>query len=400
MYQLSVVLSKKYFSGRETETNMKKKKLFGLLVGLVFSMAVFSGCDSSNSNVTPMYGDSAEIKIAILGADKQFSAREDFLIGMDLAIRELEAQNIKVSYEKLDDGHSRDNGIALATEVAHDSAYTMAFTMQSADVVDTIAEIFEEAEKPLLIVNEVLYPTMNKGQEYVLAGVVSAEAKGKALTKYCEKNGIKWVAAAHSDTQYEKIFARNFTDETMASKNVNMVDSFSGPNSMGDILDMYNRWNILGVQAALFTFDDLEWACEVISNIKAQNKDILIFGDYSYNDKTILNKYGETLDGLIAVGPMGVPSTENLQAFYDKYDNIAESEYNMGLDSFSALGYDFIQMIAHNVKKSSNAQEFMKNMKSSEGYEGVTGVKFNKKGQLDEEPDFFIVRDGKTWRID
>ena len=378
---------------------MRKKKLFGLALGLVFSMVIFSGCGSSKSNVAQTYGEAAEIKIAVLGSADQFTKRQDFMIGMDLAIKELEAQNVKISYEKIDDGHSRDSGIALAKDVANDSKYTAAFTLQSSDVVESITAIFEAAKKPLLIVNEVFDGTMNKGYEYILAGVISAEASGQALAKYCETKGIKWVAAAHSGSQYENTLARGFNDAAMASKSTYLLDSTQGPDNASEFADMYARWSVLGVQAALVSFDDLEWACEVISNIKAQNKNILILGDAKYNDVEKMAAYKDVLEGMVVAGSSGVASEDKLKAFYDKYEAKYLKEQNFLINSVTAQAYDFVHMIAQNVKKSTNAQEFMKNMKSTEGYAGVTGVKFNSKGQLEEEPNYWTVRDAQMYRM-
>ena len=368
---------------------MRKKKLFGLALGLVFSMAIFSGCGSSKSNVAQTYGEAAEIKIAVLGSAEQFTKRQDFLIGMDLAVKELEAKNVKISY---------DSGVALAKDVANDSNYTAAFTLQNSDVVESITAIFEEAKKPLLIVNEVFDSTM-KGLEYVLAGVISAEAGGQALAKYCEANGIKWVATAHSDSPYEKMFARGFNDAAMNSKSIHLVDSTSGPDNASEFADMYARWSVLGVQAALVSFDDLEWACEVISNIKAQNKDILILGDAKYYDVEAMSAYKDVLEGIVVAGSSGVAYEEKLKEFYDKYEAKFLKEQNILIGTVTAQAYDFVHMIAQNVKKSANVQEFMKNMKSAEGYAGVTGVKFNSKGQLEEEPNYWTVRDAQMYRM-
>ena len=74
-------------------------------------------------------------------------------------------------------------------------------------------------------------------------------------------------------------------------------------------------------------------------------------------------------------------------------------ERGFDITSVTAQAYDFVHMIAQNVRKSADAQEFMKNMKSSEGYPGVTDVKFNAKGQLDEEPNFWTVKNGQMYRL-
>lgn len=375
------------------------KKLFGLMLALVFSMAIFSGCGSSNQNANPKYGESAEIKAAVLGSAEQFETREDFFIGMDLAINELKENGINFSYEKIDDGQSRDSGVAMAKDVANDDKYTLAFTLQKDDTVESVADIFDSAKKPLIIVNEVFDSTMNKGYEYILAGVVSAETGGKALANFCEANGIKWVATSHSSTQYENMFARGFNDMAMTSKSIYLADSTSGPYRASEFSGVWDRWSTLGVQAALVSFDDVEWACEVISAIKSQNKDMVILGDAKFNDLEMMNKYKDSLEGMIVAGSYGVASDEKLQAFYNKYEKQVMEERGFDITSVTAQAYDFVHMIAQNVKKSTDAQDFMKNMKSSEGYPGVTDVKFNAKGQLDEEPNFWTVKDGQMYRI-
>ena len=379
------------------ETEMKK--LFGLMLVLVFSMAIFSGCGSSNKDATKMYGEAAEIKIAVLGSAEQFETRQDFLIGMDLAIEELKENGVKISYDKIDDGQSRDSGVALAKDVANDSKYNLAFTLQLDETVESVADIFDAAEKPLIIVNEVFDSTMNKGYEYVLAGVISAETAGAALARYCESNGLKWLATAHSSSQYENMVARGFNDTATNNKTIHLVDSTSGPYRESEFRSMWDRWSALGVQAALVTFDDIEWACEVISALKTQNKDLVILGDAKFNDLEMMSKYKDALEGMIVAGSYGVSDNAKLQAFYDKYEKKVMQERGLDITSVTAQAYDFVHMVAQNTKKSSDALSFMKNMKSSEGYPGVTGVKFNAKGQLEEEPNYWTVKDGQMYRL-
>lgn len=375
------------------------KKLFGLVFVLIFSMAIFSGCGSSDQKANPTYGESAEIKAAVLGSAEQFETRKDFFIGMDLAIEELKERGITFSYEKIDDGQSRDSGVAMAKDVANSGNYTLAFTLQKDETVESVADIFDSAKKPLIIVNEVFDSTMNKGYEYVLAGIVSAETGGKALADYCASNGLKWVATSHSSTQYETMFARGFNDMATSSKSIYLVDSTSGPYRTSEFSGVWDRWNALGAQAVLVSFDDVEWACEVVSAIKSQNKDIVILGDAKFNDLEMMNTYKDSLEGMIVAGSYGVASNEKLQAFYDKYDKKIMDEQGFDITSVTAQAYDFVHMIAQNVQKSTDAQDFMKNMKSSEGYPGVTDVKFNARGQLDEEPNFWTIKNGQMYRI-
>ena len=375
------------------------KKLLGLMLVIVFSTAIFSGCGQSNSNTTPTYGESAEIKIAVLGSADQFSKREDFFIGMDLAINELKESGINVSYEKVDDGNSRDSGVALAKDIANDSKYTLGFTLQNDETVESVADIFDTAQKPLIIVNEVFDSTMNKGYDYILAGVVSAETAGKSLAKYCEANGLKWVATSHSTSQYENMFARGFNDTATDSKSIYLVDSTAGPNRVSEFSGVWDRWNTLGVQAVLVSFNDIEWACELISAIKSQNNSVLILGDAKFNDLEMMSTYKDVLEGMVVAGSYGVASDEKLQAFYDKYEKTVMDQLGLDITSVTAQAYDFVHMIAQNVRKAKDVQEFMKYMKSSDGYPGVTDVKFNAKGQLDEDPNYWTIKEVQMYRL-
>lgn len=375
------------------------KKLFSLMFVLILSITIFSGCNSSNNNLTPNYGEFAEIKVAVLGSEEQFKQREDFFIGMDLAINELKEKGVNFSYEKIDDGDSRDNGVALAKDVANDSKYTLAFTLQVDEVVEVISDIFNEAKKPLLILNENCEKTMNQGYEYILSGVVSAEDSSRALINFCESNGLKWIASSHSSTEYELALAKEFNNAASNSKNLYLVDSTTGPFRASEFSAAWERWDALGVQAILISFDDIEWASELIGAIKAQNEDIVILGDAKFNNLEIMNKYNDVLEGMIVAGSYGVASNEKLQDFYNKYEKQVMQERGFDITSVTAQAYDFVNMIAQNVKKSSNAKEFMQNMKSSDGYPGVTDVKFDAKGQLDEIPNYWTVKNGQMYRL-
>lgn len=376
------------------------KKLLGLIMAMIFSVAVITGCTNSNNSTSNLqYGESAAIKIAVLGSNEQFAARRDFLIGMDLAINELRNQGIDISYEKIDDGSSRDSGVALAKDVATNNSYTLALTLQTNETVDVVASIFEDAKKPLIIIDECYDSTMNKGYEYLLSGVISAEDAGKALVEYCEKNNIKWVSTVHSQSQYEKTLAKSFGARATSSSKTQLLDSTGGISRKAELMEVLGRWDTLGIDAALVSFDDIDWTCEVIEQIKAINKDMLIFGHTGLNDIRYLEKYKDVLEGVIVSGSYTVDSEESLQAFYDKYEKKVMDEQNFDITSVTAEGYDIANLIAIKVKESSSASDFMSKMKSSEGYAGVTGIKFKANGQIDEQPSYWIVRDGQMYRM-
>lgn len=376
------------------------KRSVCLMIMFVFCLTIFTGCGQSNDTKSVQhYGKAADIKIALLGSNEQFEEKKDFLIGMNIALKELKEQGINISCEKIDDKDSKDNGVALAKDVALSNEYSMAFTFQANETVDTIASIFEEEKKPLIIVDECYDSTMKKGFDYVLSGVISAEVSGSALIKYCEDHNIEWVATAHSGTIYEKSLAKGFGSAAGDSKKTYLLDSTAGPYRIAELLNVFDRWKTLGVEAAFITFDDVEWTCEVIQQIRRLDKNMLILSDTGINDIRYLEKYKDVLEGVVVAGTYNVDSDAKLQEFYNKYEKRIMQEENFDITSISAQGYDFINMVTQKFQESRNAEEFMHNMKSAEGYEGFTGVKFKANGQIDKNPCYWMVKNGQMYRI-
>ena len=127
------------------------------------------------------------MNIAVLGSSTEFEERQDFLAGVDLAIAELAQEGITIKYKLFDDGGSYDNGITNAQQVATDEKFQMAFTFQSFEIVDTIATLFNDAKKPLFIIDGCYDKTMNAGYEYVFNMTISAEDAGNALGQYVKE---------------------------------------------------------------------------------------------------------------------------------------------------------------------------------------------------------------------
>ena len=126
---------------------------------------------------------------------------------------------------------------------------------------------------------------------------------------------------------------------------------------------------------------------------------MVILGDTKFYDVEMMTKYHDVLEGMIVGATFGVADASKLQLFYDKYEKQIMDKTGLLITTGTAQTYDFVHMIAQNVKKSNDSLSFMKNMKSSEGYPGVTDVKFNAKGQLEEDPTYWTVRDGLMYRL-
>ena len=141
------------------------KKVCSILLAVFFSMMLFTGCGASSWNPLKQ---GKEINIAFLGSNKVFEERQDFIAGVDLAIKEQSEKGVTVNYKLFNDDDNYDTGVTNAKQIVNDENYTMAFTFQAFEIVDTIASLFDEAKKPLFIIDGCYDKTMRNGYNYVI----------------------------------------------------------------------------------------------------------------------------------------------------------------------------------------------------------------------------------------
>ncbi|MBR1779726.1 MAG: amino acid ABC transporter substrate-binding protein [Clostridia bacterium] len=368
------------------------KKVFGILLAVVFGMALLTGCGASDWNPLKQ---GKELNIAFLGSSGKFEERQDFIAGVDLAIKELSEKGVNIKYKLFNDDDNYDNGVTNAKQVVNDDTYAMAFTFQSFEIVDTVASLFDEAGKPLFIINGCYDRTMESGYKYVMNLTISAEDGGIALGKYVVNHGYKWIAVAHSNSEYAIDFQEGFNDAVSGSGATNVIDSVSGPNKATEFDEVWARWQILGVDAVVLSFDDMDWAVELVKMIKEKDPNMMILGDQYFNDLSYMNEYGKYLDGMVMPSSYPVDSDAELQRFYDKYE--PQVQY-LDITSVTAQGYDLTNMIAKRLENANSSEEFVEGMLSVEAYDGYTDIKFKQNGSLDKEPKYWVVKNNVVYR--
>lgn len=368
------------------------KKVFSILLAVILSMVLFTGCGASTWNPLKQ---GKELNIAFLGSNKSFEERQDFIAGVDLAIKEQAEKGVNVKYKLFNDDDNYDTGVTNAKQIVNDETYTMAFTFQSFEIVDTISALFDEAKKPLFVIDGCYDKTMKSGYNYVMDMTVSAEDAGNALGKYAIDHKYKWVAVAHSNSDYSLDFQEGFYDAVSGSGVTNVVDLVSGPNKASEFDDVILRWQVLGVQAVVVSFDDMDWAVELVKMIKQKDPNMVILGDQYFNNLSYMDDYGQYLEGMVMPSSYPIDSNSELQKFYDKYES--QVQY-LDITSITAQGYDLTNMIVKKLDNANTSEEFVKEMLNENGYDGVTGIKFKQNGSLDKNPKYWVVKNKIVYR--
>ena len=369
-----------------------RKILSFLLIPLI--VVFFTSC--TGTSIWNAIKDGKELKIAILASSDEYEEKSTFLAGVKLAIEEAKGKGYKVSYKIFNDEGNFDNGVAMAKEVIKNDEYKMAFSFQSMDTFDTVAKLFEEAKKPLFAIDGADDGTMKKVSKYIFNLQSSAEALGAAAGQYAVKKGYKSIAMLHSGNDFELNFCEGFSDSIDSDSSIMVVDSVMGPNKEQELESVFNRWNILDVDTVLLTFDDLDWAFEIIKLIKARNPNITIIADPYFNTLSYLKQYKDSSEGMIIPSNYPVDSTSKLSKFYS--DN--KSKLSINPTPLTAQGFDLLNMIIEKMQNNETVDDFVNAMKSNDGYDGITKIKFNEKGGFEREPNYLIVKNGAVVKVD
>ena len=369
-----------------------RKVLSFLLIPL--SIVFFTSCtNSSNWNAIK---DGKELKIAILASSDEYEEKSTFLAGVKLAIEDAKGKGYKVSYKIFNDGGNFDNGVAMAKEVIKNDEYKMAFSFQSMDTFDTVAKLFEEAKKPLFAIDGADDGTMKKVSKYVFNLQSSAEALGTSAGQYAVKKGYKSIAMAHSGNDFEVNFCEGFSDSVDSDSSIMVLDSVMGPTKEQEFESVWNRWNILDVDTVLLSFDNLDWAFEFIKLIKSKNPNITIIADPYFNTSSYLEEYKDAAEGMVVPSNYPVDSTSKLNKFYSDY----KSKMSIDPTPLTAQGFDLINMIVEKMQNNETVDDFVTAMKSNDGYEGITKIKFNQSGGFERDPNYLIVKNGTRTKAD
>lgn len=382
---------------------MKARKFGVFAAAVVCCSVLLTGCFSQKATWSPISKTdiTGDINIAVIGPKKYLDARTAFFNGMNLAMEEIRSTGIKIEYEVFDDDGNYNNGVTIAKTIATDDKFMMAFTFQDFDVVDTVADVFEQNKKPLVIADGCYDYTMQKKKEYVLNALITGVDAGQSLGRYIVEKGYKWLAISHSDTDFERGVSDGVEDKT-TNTGTKLIDTVPGPKNKSDVDAIWDRWNLLGIECVVIAHYDTVWPPELIKLIKEKKPDMAILTDYIGNYESVYPTYGDALNGVIMVSPYPVKESSNkatdFNVSYKKRFGDKESP-----TARSIQGYDLTKMIVDRLRDSTDPLSFMKNMKSQVAYDGVSTLKFNSNGTLNNSyPQMLELRDGqiKSFYID
>lgn len=352
-----------------------KKYLMCLSIAAV--MAVYTGCNEAIEAWKPI-GSGSTIQIAVVGND-EFYTNGGTVEAIQLASNDFyERTGITVDVLYYDDDADYHKAIAYANKIATDSNIAAVIIKEEIDFVDTVADIYEEAQKPFIITNGCYNHTIEKGYEYLLVDFINAKSAGIIMGQYVKNNGFQRAAFCHSDTEYEEDELKGFQAEIEGSS-VTLADTVVGPYTQEEFDIAYSRWQTLGVDVVCVS-NYYNLNSDLVRMLRQKESDIQVVSDYVMDTDDDIQLNGKYLDGTVIV-PLYILSdsdekSDAAKRFYDTY--------GFEMTERAVQSYDLIDMLCTALNSGvSDSSGLMSVLKSEEGYEGIYGkVMFDENGAL------------------
>lgn len=342
-------------------------------VSIALSMFYFTGCNET-VNVWKPIADNT-IKIAVVG-DDEYIEEDDFMKAAEMAADDFfDKTGIKIEIVIYDDDAEYNLAISRAKEIASDNSISAVLIKQELDFIDSTAEIFNNAEKPFVLIDGCYKETIEKKYEYMVVDCINAEIAGKLMAEYVEKMNYKNIAFCHSNTKYEEDELKGFQNNL--SNNVKLVDTLVGPYCQEDFDIAYQKWVCLDVDAVCVSNYDI-LNSDVVRMIREKGSNINVISDYVMDSGEDINSNGMYMDGTAIVGRYikGQQNSEISSAF--------KMKYGIDMNESSIQAYDIITLIANELESGiSESNELVNNIKSGKEYESVYGTfRFDNSGCL------------------
>jgi ABC-type branched-subunit amino acid transport system substrate-binding protein len=357
------------------------KKGVGLSIIGVLLTFVITGCKEAKAVWSPFASDQ-DINIAILGEDKYYDSDKGFRKGIDMAVADIKANTgININVKFYDDDGDYEKGVKNTQSVAADESITFVLTLQDFEVIDSAAQICNNAEKPLIVLQGCYDATSEKGYDYLITDCISAKQTGAFLGEYAVRQGIADLAACHTDTRFEKDEIKGMQAYLKQTDISRLVDIQLGPFTSDDFNRAYEIWDALGVDAIMLNFYEDSLYGDVIKQLCQKNPDMIMLADYGINDEKLIKDYQAYMDNIVMVPLYPYSQSEELNKFCTRFDE----KYGFTATDGAVQIYDLLNMISTFSSDSAfeSSLDFMKKMKSESGYEGVSGIiRFDDKGML------------------
>ncbi|MEG1441771.1 MAG: hypothetical protein RSC29_03840, partial [Oscillospiraceae bacterium] len=254
---------------------------------------------------------------------------------------------------------------------------------------------FEKAKKVFVVPFALYDSVFQNNYKHIFSMCYSEKFIGKILYNAIkDKEPGRWAVCV-GDGEFERYEASSFMSYANDTS-VEIVDCVSHVDLRTRFNEVYDRWETLGVNGAIILQKE-EQSFDVLKKIKTRNPNMLIAGDTSFDNSTMINANEELrkmVNGLIMVDEFEIfnPTKET----EERVENLAKDLYEKNgkdLDTWYFQGYNAVRMVADTaIKNNTLSAKTISDKLHENGYQGLLQeFKFNADGVIKETKDVFNI---------
>ena len=359
----------------------------------IIVISCLAGCQNNTETWQAVHEKT--ITIAIVG-EGDFIKDGGTMEAAELAAEDFkEKTGIEIKIAVYDDGGDYYQAISYAKEIAANKKIAAVIVKQELDFIDSIAEIYEEAQKPFIITNGCYNHTIEDGYEYLIADFINAKDAGSIMAEYIVESGYSKVAFCHSDTEYEEDELKGL-QTGLNGTGIYLADTVVGPYTQEQFDVAYERWELLGIDVVCVSN---YYICnsDVVRMLREKGSDIQVISDYVMDTSDDINKNGKYLDGTVIIPLYSTTKMDVDNEVAKRY----KEKYNSELLEREVQIYDLITMLGNtfisDIKSSKDAMDILK---AEEGYDGVyEKVHFDERGALMPGKSGVLIFENGAFRV-
>jgi branched-chain amino acid transport system substrate-binding protein len=317
------------------------KKTGIIIISCLVSVFLGTGCTQSEKP-----------QDIVIGVAWPFATNNDlFSEGIDLAVREINENGgingRELKLLKADDGAELEKGLKIAQSFAENKEIRAVIGHRNSFISIPASAIYEQAGLVMLSPASTAPGLTQNGYKHIFRCIPGDDEIARQMAVYLAGHGYHRMVIAYSDDSYGTGLANSFEDQAKA-QGITIVDRFDNYTGLEDLKRLHNKWQAFGFDG-IFIAENMPEAAQFIFDAGQAGINVPFFGGNTLESPLLSSIGGKAAEGTI-VGSVFNPNIDRpeVKSFVLGFSQ----EYNKMPNSYAALGYDAVKILAAAIEKS------------------------------------------------
>lgn len=354
------------------------KKIYQIIIFCLVIVFGGTGCAQSEKS-----------QDVVIGVAWPFAANNDlFNEGIDLAVKEINdnggINGRELKLLKADDGAELEKGLKIAQSFAENKGIRAVIGHRNSFISIPASAIYEQAGLVMLSPASTAPELTQNGYEHIFRCIPSDDEIARQMAIHLAGQGHRRMVIFYSDDSYGTGLANSFEDQAGA-QGITIVDRFDNYTGLEDLKRLHSKWQAFGFDG-IFIAENMPEGGQFIFDAGQAGINVPFFGGNTMESPLLSSIGGKVAEGTI-VGSVFNPNINRPEVKSFVLD--FSQAYNKMPNSYAALGYDAVKILAAAIEKSdsqnpSTVAEKLMNLGSWSGASGIHEFdgKGNDKGDL------------------